>query len=227
MGDAFEIATDKGRRDTLRTVLVSASIDVTSALLGAEQLGLAPVADSPYQSRLIAVRVGEKESSGLPLPAAALGFEIVRSVIPDEALQHLLVADILTFRAETRDIYAAWEADLDQLAATLEEGDLAERARRLLAIELAPKMRAYRAELASARDSLFGDIMKSATDLKLPTLAVAVLHHNPLMALAVSALGNATAAIIKGVTDNWKARRAIVRKYGVAYLVKLADQAPE
>jgi hypothetical protein len=176
------------------------------------------------------VRAGETGAAERASPAAALGFEIVRSVIPDETLQHLLVSDIMTFRDETRDVYAAWEGDLEQLAAKLEESgsaDLAGYAGTLVATEVAPKMRIYRAELAGVRDSLFGDIVKSATDWKLPTLAYAALRHNPLLATAVSVLGNATAAVVKGVTDNWKDRRAIVRKHGVEYLVKLADQAPE
>jgi hypothetical protein len=224
MGEAYQIESAAGRRDTLRTTLATASIDVTSALLAAEELNLAPVTDSTSLNRLLALRVPDQP--GDQTTAASLGFEIVRAVIPDEALQRLDKADVVTFRRKTRDVYASWELEVQRLDAQLDEptDDLRARARTLLASELAAKMKAYRDELASVRDSLFGNLIKSVVDWKVPALAVGILYHQPLWAAAAVA-GNATVAAVKGTADYWMSRRNTTRRHGTAYLVKLVDLA--
>jgi hypothetical protein len=226
--ETFQISSMQGRRDTLRTLLVEMSIHVTTALLGGEELGLVPVTDDPYLAQLLALRVG----SGQPKPSSAtvtaiLDLEIVRSVIPDHALARVEIPDLLQFRKKTSDVYAAWGAEVERLGALLDDakGDasVAEYAQRLVATEIRPKMDAMRAELASARDSMFGDVVKSATDWKLPALALAVLHHSPLLGAAVGVLGSALAGTVKATADHWAKKRGTVRKHGVAYLVQLAD----
>ena len=220
MGAAFAIESAEGRRDTLRAALATASIDVTSALLAAEELDLAPVTDSPALERLLALRVPDQARD--QTSAAGLGFEIVRAVIPDEALQKLDEADLVTFRRKTRDVYAGWELEVRRLDAQLDEptDDLRARARTLVASELAPKMKAYRDELASARDSLFPDLVKSVLDWKVPALALGIIYHQPLLWAAAAVAGG---TVLKGAADYWKSRRDTTRRHGLAYLVKLVD----
>jgi hypothetical protein len=85
LGQAFDISSEQGRRDTLRLLLMDASIHVTSAMLATAELDVVPVADSPALARLISLRLGATGASSTPL-TTSLGFEIVRSVVPDEAL---------------------------------------------------------------------------------------------------------------------------------------------
>jgi hypothetical protein len=226
-GEAFDVSSPTGRRDTLRPLLMDTSIHITSAILATQELDLVPVADSPTMARLLALRVAAPEAMSSSL-ATALGFEIMRAVVPDEALGRLGVRDLMEFRHKTKDVYVAWGAEVARLSAMIDDGPVADelgaRVRKLVATEVKPKMDLYRAELASARDALFGDVIKSVVDWKLPTLAVAVLHHDPLLAGALAVLGNVAQAGAKMVTDQTVSRRGIARKHGMAYLVQLADR---
>jgi hypothetical protein len=221
--DAFDMSTTKGRRDTLRVLLADASIHVTTAVLGAEEHGLVPVTDDPFLARLIALRIGEDESRIEPT-VVDVGYELVRAVVPDEVLGRLDIPDLLKFRAKTADIYTSWGQEVERLRAILDEPSteaLPDRVRKLVVADVVPKMNALRVELSSMRDSLFGDVIKSAVDWKLPALAIALFHHDPLLASALAVLGGAASAGVKAAVDRSVKRRDIVRKNGFAYLVQL------
>ncbi len=224
-GKAFEVESEQGRHDTLRHLLVDVSIDVTTGLLGSEELGLVPVTDDPYLARLLSLRARSDELQ-TAAPAAPLGFELVRAVIPDEMLNRLTIPEVLEFRSKTKDVHGAWNAEVERLSAMLDQegiSDLPAQANRLVATEIKPKMNAFRAELASARDALFGDIIKSTTDWKLPALAIALVHQTSLLGGAVSVLGGAMAGTVKATVDYLAKRKGVVRRHGVAYLVQLVD----
>jgi hypothetical protein len=198
-------------------------------MLGAEEFDLVPVTDDPFLARLITLRVGGEDARRTHA-TVELGYEIVRGVIPDEALQRLEIPDLLEFRGKTTDVYSAWGKEVERLRATLDEQSmegLPERARRLVASDVVPKMNAFRAELKSARDALFGDLIKSVVDWKWPALGIALLQHSSLLVAALGVLGGAAAASAKAAIDFQVKRRGALRSNGVAYLVELADRASD
>ena len=100
----FDTSTASGRRDTLKSLLIETSINVTNALIMSEHTGTLPVTDDFYFAKLLAMRSTDSSYlGGVSRLAPFLGFEIAKSVIPDEALQRLGIQEILKYREETKD----------------------------------------------------------------------------------------------------------------------------
>ena len=77
----------EGRRELARTPLVNASIEVTSALLMADEVEALPVADDNTYPKLLALRSGHpKYVGGTPSLSPLLGLQFARAAIPDEML---------------------------------------------------------------------------------------------------------------------------------------------
>ena len=63
-GLMYRSDTPEGRRETLKILVIEASIQVTNALVISESSGMTPVADDPYLCRLIALRTGNSQYVG-------------------------------------------------------------------------------------------------------------------------------------------------------------------
>lgn len=181
-GNMFSVREDIGRRATLATLMVDVSLRVTHAMILSENTGLLPVTDDPFFSHLIALRTIQPYVKDVPARAPALGLAVAQAVIPDAALQKLEIEDIINYRAATKDVYAAWSADLNSLAAARDDvpaADVEKRVARLIATQVAPKVHDYQNEMKSARDKLFGDLVKNVAKWEvpavLPTLSLAYL----------------------------------------------------
>jgi len=115
--------------------------------------------------------------------------------------------------------------DLNRLAAELDDlspEQVEKEVPKLIATELAPKLRDYKAEMAAIRDELFGDLIKGIVDWKVPTLSVgsyATLGYAAAIAMFASSLGG---AVTRPVVAYWSAKRAARRKHAVSYLVGLS-----
>src|SRR5215468_1883355 len=95
----WDMQSAEGRRDTLRTLAMDASISVTSALIVSEHAAALPVTDDPFFSKLLGMRTSDaRYVGGTSNIAPFLGMEIARTVIPDEVLQTLSIRQILEFR---------------------------------------------------------------------------------------------------------------------------------
>src|SRR5262249_51513866 len=95
---------------------------------------------------------------------------------------------------------------------------------RLITTELEPKIIAYNAEMASVRDSLFGDLVKGITNWKVPVLSfgsMATLGFTAAITAFVSSAGAMTASPI---ADYVKSRRSVRRKHAISYLVGLGGR---
>jgi hypothetical protein len=104
----FNPTTPEGRRETLKSVVAEASIEVTNALLMADELDAFPVADDTTYPRLLALRSSTGEySKGSRSLAPLLGMEFGRAVIPDEVLQKIEFGAIFEYRAKSKDVYDA------------------------------------------------------------------------------------------------------------------------
>lgn len=225
----FKIDTVEGCQETLKTLVLEASIQVTSALIVADESGAVPVANDPYLARLIAMRSSQDRYVGGTAPLAPyLGMEFARSVIPDEALQHLSIKDVVEYRRKSRNAYEAWDNELNRVAAKLDDIDASkaeESIRKVIATELAPKVLEYRNEMASARDNLFGDIVKRIASVEVPALSLAYITGLGISG-ALGAFASATLrAIAPEVIQYIKTKRRVARGHAVSYIIGVSGKA--
>jgi hypothetical protein len=154
----------------------------------------------------------------------------MRSVIPDEVLSKLSRANILEYRHEARDAQAGWSADVAKLATELDDvpaAELESEVPRLIARTVAPELVEYRHAMEFAQDRLFGDLVKSVTSWKFPTISIGALTlltlHQALTAFTLLT-GSAVAAAISAVVDSAVNRHEIRRRHSLSYLVGLSEQ---
>jgi hypothetical protein len=216
----FKIDSTHGLRTTLHHLVEEASIQVTSALLVADALDAFPVSDEPFLLDLLAQRTtNEAYIGGTPSNSWIVGMEFARAAIPDEALQRLSLNDVINYRAKTIEQYAAWSAEVNQVATKIDELTSAEaqtKVPKLIVSELMPKLAAYRADMAATRDELFAGLLKGVFNLKPPVVSLATFSTVGFGA-AIAAF-TATAAV-PPIVDFFKERRKLGRKHAVSYLV--------
>jgi hypothetical protein len=219
--------TPDGRIAVVKTLLVDASIQVTSALLMADEIDALPIADDMTYPKLLALRASSSDYiGGVHSLVPRLGLEFARAVIPDQALRKLDFEGIFEYRRKTKDIYEAWNVELNKTAAKIGDidlQDLDETIKKLIATELLPKVREYENELSSIRDKLFGDLIKGVTAWEFPTISIAYLA-NLGFAGAVMAFVAAARGTVPHVVDYINSRRAAVRKHAVSYLIGLSKR---
>lgn len=223
----FSIDTTQGLQATLKIIMQDASVQVTSALLIADEAQAVPVSDDPYFLKLLALRTSSANYVGAASPhVSLLGLEFARAVIPDDGLQQLSIKDIMTYREKTASLYAAWSSELDQIAAKIDEltvAEFRERVPKLIRTELNPRVTAYKKEMEAVRDDLFAGITKGLLNWKTPALSMAsysALGYTTAVAtFASSLLASAAAPII----DYVKGRRNLRRKHAVSYLIGAKD----
>jgi hypothetical protein len=222
----FNIQTIEERRATLRNILVDASIQVTSALVVADEIDASPVSDDPCFLQLLSQRTSSPKYVGGSSPNAWLiGVEFVKAVIPDEALQRLSIQDVLMYRRKTEDVFQAWTNELNQIAARIDDlsvSNALDAIPKLIITELHPRISSYKAEMASARDALFPEILKAVTDWKVPALSFGSMATLGF-ASAVTAFAASAVTMAAGpAVEFWKSRRTLARKHAVSYLVGIA-----
>ncbi len=219
----FRVETHNDRRATLKSIVVEASIQVTSALAVAQEANANPVADDPHMLKLLSQRTGEAAYIGTHAPSAWLvGLEFAKAVIPEEVLSKIEASDILDYRKKASDAYKAWTVEVNSMAAKIDDlpiDRVQAQLPKLLATELEPRLAAYRAEMASVRDNLFADLMKGLTDWKVPTISLGSLASMGFSAAVVAFLSTAAGAVAKPLIDNIKAQRNAERKHAVSFLI--------
>jgi len=223
----FKVDTMDDLRATLQMIMADASVQLTSALVVAGEAQAVPVANDPYFLKLLSLRTSAAKYVGESATHAWLvGLEFAKAVIPDEALQKLSLGEIVTYRRKTDSLYQAWTADLNQIAAKIDDltvGEAHDRIPKLIVTELGPKVVAYKGEMATIRDTLFGGLMKGIVDWKAPMLSVASFTTLGFTAAATAFASSLLAAEAKPIVDYFMARRGVARKHAVAYLIGLAN----
>jgi hypothetical protein len=220
----YKPETAEGRQAILRSLIVDASIQVTSALLIADEIDALPVGDDATFPKLLSLRASNtKYVGGTPKIAPFLGLQFAKSVIPEEALRKLEFKDIFAYRNKTKELYESWNTELNRVSAKIDEAELthpAETIRTIIASELAPKIKRYENEMASIRDNLFGSLIKGVISWELPTISISYIADLGY-AGAVAVFVAAARATIPHLVDFEAGRRAIKRKHAVSYLVGL------
>jgi hypothetical protein len=226
----FEVDTHEQRVDTLRTLLIDASTRVTSALAISADTGLVPVSESPHFARLLAIRSLDSRYIGwTPRSAPVLGLAVARAVVPDAALEKLELKDLFEYRRTAADAYAAWSAEIDKFAARMSELPFErseEEIRKIITVEVAPRLIEYRREMGAARDRLWGDLVKRVVQWELPVLAFSFIAD---ISLEKTLVGMATLAGLGlgDIVDSIAKRDEVARKNAMAYLVKLSPGEPD
>ncbi len=220
----FTVGSADQRRKTLAVLVVEASIHVTNALLVSEEIGCVPLADEPFLARLLAMRTTPTYIGGAPRVAPYLGIAVARSVIPDAALEHLSIGDILNYRVRAREPYAAWSVEMNSLAAKLDDispEDMERVLPKLLATEIEPKILEYRNAMKSVGDGMFGEIVRRVALAEYPAVSIATLTHLDLHT-ALALFAAALLPSVPAVTEYVNRRRDIRRKHGIGYLLGVA-----
>lgn len=219
--------TTNGRRQTLGTLLIEASIQVTNALIVAESAQLVPVSDDPYICHLISLRASDAKYVSQPASAASLlGLAITKSVLPDEVLSRLKMEDLFEYRSSAKDAYGAWSLEVERLAQQLLDipaDRFGAEAAKLIVTDVRPKMLELRHEMATARDKLFGDLIKTVSKWEVPTMSLAYLASLSLPT-AIAAFAGALAPAVPAVVDYYVQRRNLVRRNSMAYLVGISKE---
>lgn len=226
----FKADTADGRRETLKILLTEASIHVTSALTVSEETKLVPVSDDPYLCRLLAMRTCDSQYvRETPRYAPLLGLAVAKSVLPDQLLAEIEIEDLYSYRRTAKDAYASWSAEIDKLAARLADIDPEKAEReipRIISTDVKPKLVAYRNELKSARDQVFGELIKKVTAWEMPTMSLAYLASLDL-ASAFAAFAAALAPAVPAVVDYFISRRELTRRNSMAYLIGVSTGEPD
>lgn len=218
----FKIDTPSARIETLGALVAEASIMVSGGVVGAAEADCSPITDDETLAALFAIRGMERPDDGGRHALAILGDEIARAVLPDWVLAQLSIRDILDYRAKTKDAYDAWFGELNDLVVSLEETaseDLQRVAKKVVAASVAPSIAEYKREMASVRDSMFGDLVSSAPNWGLP----AVLLHiaaGPIVAL----IGALTQAGLTTGVNYYNGKRKVRRDHAVSYLLRLVEE---
>jgi hypothetical protein len=73
--------------------------------------------------------------------APRLGLEFAKAIIPDEVLSKIKFKGIFAYRDKSKDVYKAWNVELNNISAKIGDADLRnpeETIRKLIATELIP-----------------------------------------------------------------------------------------
>jgi hypothetical protein len=223
----FRVDTVEARQATLKIIMADASVQVTSALVVADEAQAVPVADDPYFLRLLSLRTSSTKYVGRTAPHAWLiGLEFAKAVIPDEVLQKLSLSEIIEYRRKSADVYRAWTAEINLMAAKIDDLTVAEahaRIPKLITTELEPKIVAYKAEMATIRDTLFGEIVKGVTNWKVPTLSFGSMATLGFTAAITAFVSSSAVMAVGPVADYVKSKRSVARKHAISYLIGLVS----
>lgn len=224
----FDISTPERRRETFKTVLIEASINVTSTTILAEETDTIPVSADPYIARLIGLRASDSAYvGGTSRHAPYIGLDIAKSVIPDEALKQLKITEILEYREKAKDSYTAWIAEVNRAAAEIGkiDGNLSpDEIARIIATDFTPRVIEYKNEMRAIRDDIFADVMKKIATWEVPSLSLAYLA-NIGIAGALTLFASALAPAVADIVDYFKDKRDIERRNAMSFLIKLSKDA--
>jgi hypothetical protein len=222
----FEWESADGRRETLKSLLCECSVQVTAAMAVSARTDLLPVADDPFLCRLLATRAADKKYvSSTPVVSGVLGLAMAQAVLPDEILRDLTFADIIDYRKEAKEAYASFSTEVDRLAVRILNADpahLDDEIKSILASEVNPRVRAYRNEMCTVRDRMFGSLIKKVIKWELPTLTLAQWVGVSWSTALTAFVGALIPAVGPDLVDYVVGTRDVARKNALAYLVAVA-----
>ena len=92
----------------------------------ADETEASPSRMTTYLPQLLTLRAASSNyiGGGHTLAPRHLGLEFARAIIPDETLRKLEFKDIFEYRRKSKEIYDAWNIELNKIASKISELDL-------------------------------------------------------------------------------------------------------
>jgi hypothetical protein len=223
-GEKMFTIDEIGRQVTFKLFLIEASIKITNALINYEDKHFIPVTDNPHMSKLFTMRgLNPIYTENYASIAPTLGLEIIKSLFPDEALNHLLVKDILEYRTRTKDVYHEWLIEINKISTHYDNfsaDQIINQFPKIMAKEITPKISEYRNEMKAVRNEMFKDLLNKITNWKVPTLSLAAWAAMGPSALIGAFIMSATNTLPDWI-NYFNKRKATELKHSISYLLKL------
>lgn len=161
--EVFKVTNENEAHFAFSTILSEESLRVTSVLNIAENFGTNPVSINPYLNLLISQRISNQIYTGKNIKSRQFGIRLFEAMIPDEALFHLTIEDLLIFRGKTKDFYNAWEIQSNKLETQLinEGADFSDaQIQAIIDGEINPGLFELKNEIRRVRDDMFSKVLK-------------------------------------------------------------------
>ncbi len=210
-------------------------------LAAAEDLGLAPVTDSPLHHRLLlrkVVRSATPESqwsnpsySSIDAVAHQVAMQLVDGLLPRTALMNVRFEAILRFREETRGARLAMVDEIKRGLAVIPKfaclPDIEARQQEVVGT-LQKELREYRASMTATRDRLWPSLVKAAgTGLPVGTVSALVLQHfaGGTLGIVGGSIAAASWALLQSTLESRVEEKRLrqVARPAVAYLSRVGD----
>jgi hypothetical protein len=215
--------------EAFAVLLVEMSLKVTDAILVSSHTGLVPVSDDHVVCRLIMLRAGSRVYLGdSPMRSPLLGLAVAKAVLPDQSLQSISMRQLFEYRKATKSAYAGWNIEIERLAAqlgTMSPEKVERELPRIIAVEVNPRIAEYRKQMESARDKLFGDLIKRLVAIDFPALFLTQVIGMGLAPGILTFLATLGSTATPALVDYVSKRRDINRTNSMAYLVGVAEMA--
>lgn len=215
--------------------VAGSAIGINTHLVVAEKYGLSPVTDSSLHHQLMMMKMARWPGSKKPrfAPTEELAdflarqtmMRIIRAWIPKEALEHLSVDQIVTFREQTSSMRRQFFSEIRNAVETKMAGASAREIEKIVPVlsdAVVTKAQAYRAEMEAVRDRLWADLFRKITSGKTISRIAASLGVSIILA-PLEMLRASVPALTKWAVD----RRSSKRKASttVTYLTAIPKEA--
>lgn len=224
--EVFKVTNKDEAYFAFRIMLSEESLRVTSILTIAEKFGGNPLSINPFLNKLISLRLSNEIYTGRKTQSRQLGIRLFEALIPDEALFHLTIDDLLLFRERTKDYYKAWEIEVNKLESQfLEKGvDFTNKQiQQIIDKEINPRLFECKQEIRRIRDDQFAKVMKLIKNVGLSIITGGTLSSIsiPTAIAGFIATNLKTPKLTDDIIDTHFKLKDIKQSSGLTYLMKV------
>lgn len=222
----FKIKNKNDAYFAVRVILSEQSLRTTSILTIAEKYGGNPLSINPFLNKFISHRLSNEIYTGKDAKTRQLGIRLFEAMIPDEALFHLTLEDILLFRERTKSYYTAWEVEINRLESKfLKNGSdfTNKEIQQIVDEEINPKLFEFKQEIRRVRDDQFAKIMKLVKNIGISVITGGTLStiNIPTAIAGFIATNMKTPQITDEIIDVHFKLKDIKMSNGLTYLMKI------
>ncbi|MGA2478523.1 MAG: hypothetical protein ABSG63_07210 [Spirochaetia bacterium] len=224
---SYRIGSPQECAETFEFLLVNISLELTDSILVSSHSGLLPVSDDPTLCRLIMLRSGSRAYiENVPRTSPLLGLAVARSVVPDKILKDISIEQLFEYRDSAKDAYQGWSVEIDRLAALIADMSPEEVERelpRVISTEVRPRVYEFQSQMESARDKLFGSLVKRLLAVDTPTLFLTQIVGLGLPLGILTFLATIGATAVPALVTYLQKGREIKRTNSMAYLIGASE----
>lgn len=226
--EVFKVTNEEEAIYSFKTILSEQSLRVTSVLTICEENKANPISISPFLNKLISQRLANSIYTGRTVKTQQLGFHLMESFIPDEALSHMTFDDIIKFREKTKAYYDAWEIEIIKLESQLIQKGIEMNNKEiqfLIDQEINPKLFELKREIEKIRDDMFATILKVIKNMAISVVAGGTLSglgiHAAIAAFIATVIKTKTPKITDKMVDTYFKSNSLKKDSGLTYLLKI------